>query len=193
MSIDSSSWDSVSIRSPHKSKGRLSSQNLWWWAVLFQSAPLTKARGDSVQSIKLQPMLLFQSAPLTKARGDLSIAQPIVDTDPFQSAPLTKARGDRGLRLRRRYGHLFQSAPLTKARGDRIDTHLRELNDVSIRSPHKSKGRLWLTSRWLVCGYCFNPLPSQKQGETSEEQMSTTQDQVSIRSPHKSKGRLLNP
>ena len=63
----------------------------------------------------------------------------------FQSAPLTEARGDQ-IRLCRRSASrsLFQSAPLTEARGDgrvrylAIETHRSR---VSIRSPHRSKGR----------------------------------------------------
>ena len=83
---------------------------------------------------------------------------------------------------------------------------------VSIRSPHKSKGRLKqaearfadelfqsapLTkargdpSGWpaLPERICFNPLPSQKQGETRLLLGPQPMSEVSIRSPHKSKGR----
>ena len=85
---------------------------------MFQSAPLTKARGDlavvhqiegavlvSIRSPhqskgRLPPVIretvasMFQSAPLTKARGDASIVRPASILSVFQSAPLTKARGD---------------------------------------------------------------------------------------------------
>ena len=37
---------------------------------------------------------LFQSAPLTKARGDGDWETPEWEDNVFQSAPLTKARGD---------------------------------------------------------------------------------------------------
>ena len=42
-------------------------------------------------------------------------------------------------------------------------------------------------SLWTTC---FNPLPSQKQGETRVEHIDLIHVLVSIRSPHKSKGRL---
>ena len=60
---------------------------------------------------------------------------------------------------------MFQSAPLTKARGD----------VGARRPPARTTG--------------FNPLPSQKQGETPSTLGGRTARHVSIRSPHKSKGR----
>ena len=61
----------VSIRSPHKSKGRhCQSLQVPWFISLFQSAPLTKARGDLLDRARRGKVLRFQSAPLTKARGD---------------------------------------------------------------------------------------------------------------------------
>ena len=67
----------VSIRSPHKSKGRriLSARGRYrLFESRFQSAPLTKARGDNRISPDKTPRRApqFQSAPLTKARGDSS-------------------------------------------------------------------------------------------------------------------------
>ena len=41
-------------------------------------------------------MILFQSAPLTEARGDSSFWYRLMPIDRFQSAPLTEARGDKG-------------------------------------------------------------------------------------------------
>ena len=98
-----------------------------------------------------------------------------------------------------------------------LDVVVPELVVVSIRSPHKSKGRLSTDAATACSPGCFNPLPSQKQGETwlrtpasswttsfnplpSQKQGETLfLDQqledggVSIRSPHKSKGRLDLP
>ena len=69
----------------------------------------------------------------------------------------------------------FQSAPLTEARGDVVQgvaVSIREARlkamSVSIRSPHRSKGRLEAT--WPFHADLF----------------------VSIRSPHRSKGRRVN-
>ena len=60
----------------------------------------------------------------------------------FQSAPLTEARGDKCQRHSENHPFAFQSAPLTEARGD-------------------LPAQIDATAYW-----CFNPLPSPKQGET---------------------------
>ena len=63
----------VSIRSPYRSKGRY---NLVHRPLgrhsMFQSAPLTEARGDEAGSRcqRIVTTSVFQSAPLTEARGD---------------------------------------------------------------------------------------------------------------------------
>ena len=181
----------VSIRSPHKSKGRPSSWATWFVPSMFQSAPLTKARGDRRQHGLCGLLLGFNPLPSQKQgetsavailwlSGHVSIRSPHKSkgrhpsaaragaTRLFQSAPLTKARGD-GLQLGHpRIWRLFQSAPLTKARGDRA----------------RRAGRTGPPR--------FNPLPSQKQGETFLQGCTSCQLQVSIRSPHKSKGRRLS-
>ena len=67
----------VSIRSPHRSKGRLTSRHAITArppSCQFQSAPLTEARGDHWCREFLADALIatrFQSAPLTEARGDV--------------------------------------------------------------------------------------------------------------------------
>ena len=159
---------------------------------MFQSAPLTKARGDLVaqehvvggagvsirsphQSKGRQSAIAhpthgfgFQSAPLTKARGDSFIRWDTSISLVFQSAPLTKARGD--LRVLSHYwvSTKFQSAPLTKARGDALGEQVdQQVISVSIRSPHQSKGRRPSRGRPKRWRGCFNPLPSPKQGETA--------------------------
>ena len=95
----------VSIRSPHRSKGRHSRQRACDTTFLagFQSAPLTEARGDTkgVHGSTINTPIRFQSAPLTEARGDTIVStfrhRPL---RVLQSAPLTEARGDTRLRLR---------------------------------------------------------------------------------------------
>ena len=133
---------------------------------MFQSAPLTEARGDALPSGWRGNLPSFNPLPLPKQGETLPIVQPIVSFD-----------------------------------------------DVSIRSPHRSKGRPTrspITSAALTCfnplpspkqgetflcwgcGFrltCFNPLPSPKQGETGETVRIQHLDRVSIRSPHRSKGR----
>ncbi len=87
--------------------------------------------------------------------------------------------------------HLFQSAPLTEARGDQqpkdgwVCFHC-----VSIRSPHRSKGRSATKGRMGLLPLRFNPLPSPKQGEMRRQFDQRQFDRVSIRSPHRSKGRF---
>ena len=180
--------DGVSIRSPHRSKGRLSSPLASMTAEQFQSAPLTEARGDTAAVATAAGLIMFQSAPLTEARGDAILAPFALGGRCFNPLPSPK-QGETGCRRRWR----------------------RRLG-VSIRSPHRSKGRLWkigdlphgslfqsapLTeargdgySLVLPCGFsCFNPLPSPKQGETLSLRLSRLEVDVSIRSPHRSKGR----
>ena len=84
----------VSIRSPHQSKGRQDQSRYRGSSRAFQSAPLTKARGDTPIRTADCPPKKFQSAPLTKARGDVNPVTAPRFAAEFQSAPLTKARGD---------------------------------------------------------------------------------------------------
>ena len=155
----------VSIRSPHKSKGRPRITALAYADSVFQSAPLTKARGDTATPYRLDGGKMFQSAPLTKARGDRAFfcgddhkrsfnplpsqkqgetdGQPLaclVDPVSIRSPHKSKGRLVSGVSCCSM--SWFQSAPLTKARGDRRAVH---------RDRHHPR---------------FNPLPSQKQGET---------------------------
>ena len=156
----------VSIRSPHQSKGR---------------PPWPQRRA-------VRPS--FQSAPLTKARGDLFRARDSGDIDTFQSAPLTKARGDahcRGETLLRLLVSI-RSPHQSKGRRDSVRGALPEDAQVSIRSPHQSKGRRLGPPPPHPIGTGFNPLPSPKQGETHQVRKLRRRGRVSIRSPHQSKG-----
>ena len=110
---------------------------------VFQSAPLTKARGDQPTQPTVAQVEAFQSAPLTKARGDSDGSFLGSERTSFNPLPSQKQGetpvGAAGCAPQR----VFQSAPLTKARGDR----------PAIRRSRSGHLR-------------FNPLPSQKQGET---------------------------
>ena len=132
----------VSIRSPHRSKGRPCSACRRPSLAVFQSAPLTEARGDRryrwawpvascfnplpspkqgetpCRRTAPAPHPEFQSAPLTEARGDVREALDSKWSEEFQSAPLTEARGDATTARMRSALCRFQSAPLTEARGD---------------------------------------------------------------------------
>ena len=202
----------VSIRSPHKSKGRL----LWGarrqCSYTFQSAPLTKARGDLPTPTDPPSLPEFQSAPLTKARGDLSRQRwdaPLVRFNPLPSqkqgettdsklpphASIVSIRSPHKSKGRPeglgpcRQRLLFQSAPLTKARGDPADTPSRGYSICFNPLPSQKQGEtrpIYLDLHGLRG---FNPLPSQKQGETDRHGHIKLAGDVSIRSPHKSKGR----
>ena len=131
----------VSIRSPHKSKGRHSMISWRWFRRMFQSAPLTKARGDIAPSSWWLAQPSFNPLPSQK-QGETGGFSPGGFSPGVSIRSPHKSKGRRlildiGIGILR-----FQSAPLTKARGDVL---------------------LALLSRG---DYCFNPLPSQKQGET---------------------------
>ena len=157
----------VSIRSPHRSKGRLGTLRRPARAHQFQSAPLTEARGDplGVAHAYVARKQSFNPLPSPKQgeTPDTSAVGP-VDTK-FQSAPLTEARGDRPAPTR--YIDLIGFNPLPSPKQG--ETAKRKGNLffglVSIRSPHRSKGR-------LLSGACKHYTRI-----------------VSIRSPHRSKGR----
>ena len=79
----------------------------------------------------------------------------------FQSAPLTVARGDVEIIDKKPNHQKFQSAPLTVARGDeQTACKPRSWGLVSIRSPHRSKGRFQQVFNHCIGVNGFNPLPS---------------------------------
>ena len=145
-------WDNVSIRSPHRSKGRRRAAEFGGEGVSFNPLP-SPSKGSQLRKIFHPQRFLFQSAPLTEARGD------------YTPSMFTHTR-----KLKE-----FQSAPLTEARGDMFDAsaifglYLTLL--VSIRSPHRSKGRHAATS------------------QVNWKRILPQNLRVSIRSPHRSKGR----
>ena len=138
---------------------------------LFQSAPLTEARGDVEAGPRSRAATAaFQSAPLTEARGDALVdlfgaadRRPVSIRSPHRSeGRFTAGRRGRGHSIL-----LFQSAPLTEARGDAqgIRRWGGQALGVSIRSPHRSEGRSEIGRR------------------------EGCRPRVSIRSPHRSEGR----
>ena len=132
----------VSIRSPHKSKGRQKMLARFCSVQRFQSAPLTKARGDNIPSPGSTSSKSFNPLPSQKQGETSAQRHQIFSSYQFQSAPLTKARGDESSHdhadplpsfnplpsqkqgetplcdARSPPAEPFQSAPLTKARGD---------------------------------------------------------------------------
>ena len=131
----------------------------------------------------------------------------------FQSAPLTEARGDSPRAASRARASCFNPLPSPKQGETRLHRDLARRCRVSIRSPHRSKGRPIPPRSRRRRIHCFNPLPSPKQGETQRPRraanrllgfnplpspkqgetslsgLSNAHRPVSIRSPHRSKGR----
>ena len=102
---------------------------------------------------------LFQSAPLTGARGDHGKSRAANLPSEFQSAPLTGARGDANSLVTVSGGAQFQSAPLTGARGDVCKSSCASPYSVSIRSPDRSQGRPAGRRQATRNARRFNPLP----------------------------------
>ena len=109
----------VSIRSPHRSKGRPRPRSRPRRShSRFNPLPSPKQGETHANDIVGFGLAMFQSAPLTEARGDLDLAEASLACNRFQSAPLTEARGDARPSLLSSSTYSFQSAPLTEARGD---------------------------------------------------------------------------
>ena len=158
---------------------------------MFQSAPLTEARGDerkrpinahtptvSIRSPHRSkgrrlptdgstPCVLFQSAPLTEARGDLEIFVVASMLRGFNPLPSPK-QGETGkeMSVHAPTNVSIRSPHRSKGR-PKPGAHTQEVAPVSIRSPHRSKGRRWCSAPTRGLDTRFNPLPSPKQGETS--------------------------
>ena len=136
--------------------------------------------------------------------------------DMFQSAPCTEVQGDAGPRIRPKVIQAFQSAPCTEVQGDflKITGNTRSTS-VSIRSLHRSTGRLSTIvftvrdndgfnplpapkyremkeiARPHHRNFSFNPLPAPKYREIKPKTSFNRWMMVSIRSLHRSTGRYL--
>ncbi len=132
---------SVSIRSPYRSKGRRFGMSKKKSPEMFQSAPLTEARGDKVAVSKVLPLVMFQSAPLTEARGDLMPS----DLRPFEISfnplPLPKQGETHPGQIKSDLRPSFNPLPLPKQGETFIGIVFNVIDEVSIRSPYRSKGR----------------------------------------------------
>ena len=131
----------VSIRSPHRSKGRPRAWDTEPLPSLFQSAPLTEARGDRYSIVCLSFANVFQSAPLTEARGDPELGTPSRCHPCFNPLPSPK-QGETDTRLSVCLLLMcFNPLPSPKQGETAYEWLWGELGGVSIRSPHRSKGR----------------------------------------------------
>ena len=133
----------VSIRSPHRSEGRCCgwrSPTRTLAMNLFQSAPLTEARGDHPQCIYLSHQVVSIRSPhRSEGRCVLSNGFGRIFHVSIRSPHRSEGRSRSSFTSGRTSA--FQSAPLTEARGD-LDRRRDQAQDVvSIRSPHRSEGR----------------------------------------------------
>ena len=122
--------------------------------ALFQSAPLTEARGDIYPQVRSPPTIFLRFNPLPSPKQGETIpthggCRPLDEA--FQSAPLTEARGDNaGHQISARPSYRFNPLPSPKQ---------GETWTVRVLADYKASG--------------FNPLPSPKQGETKGLQNNT--------------------
>ena len=131
----------VSIRSPHRSKGRPRCYKAYSSIWSFQSAPLTEARGDTSSPAMRSGGTCFNPLPSPKQGETGELYSYGLNSQVSIRSP-HRSKGRRSLAQSPRVRLLFQSAPLTEARGD--------------RSGMDEQAKLG----------SFNPLPSPKQGET---------------------------
>ena len=138
----------------------------------------------------------FQSAPLTKARGDppsrgrrrrvRSRFNPLPSQKQGETYPRKRISGLRRVSIRSphkskgrpnslMFSLLFRLVSIRsphKSKGRRAERERpKGQGGVSIRSPHKSKGRPRPTRSRSAPVQSFNPLPSQKQGETARRRI----------------------
>ena len=134
---------------------------------MFQSAPLTEARGDAYTWRSFSDRTSFNPLPSQKQGETLAGRQAAVSDSSFNPLPSQKQ------------GETLRAAPRPAP--------VRSFNPL----PSQKQGETNLHSRLCAAQEGFNPLPSQKQGETTHNHSKNNTLCVSIRSPHRSKGRLV--
>ena len=197
----------VSIRSPHRSEGRLVDRRRNGATVhTFQSAPPTGVRGDfrgpgtrtyvdyvSIRSPHRSEGRLTKRFNCFRCFNPLPPPEFATLLNRFQSAPPTGVRGDaivfKGFVKSQ---NMFQSAPPTGVRGDFLHQSASDASDkVSIRSPHRSEGRFSHAS-FISQSHVFQSAPpTGVRGDYCRQAAERNSNcDVSIRSPHRSEGRL---
>ena len=128
----------------------------------------------------------IRSPHRSKGRPDLAIMR--LAENSFQSAPLTEARGDPAVQAIRPYRHRsFNPLPSPK-QGETAPRKSRCRGLVSIRSPHRSKGRPLQIGCSRYDRVSIRS-PHRSKGRHHRSHRMQTVVPVSIRSPHRSKGR----
>ena len=158
---------SVSIRSPHQSKGRPNTASTFSEKVVFQSAPLTKARGDASGQLAKRGYGRFNPLPSPK-QGET----PSANSNPQCSAsfnPLPSPKQGEtasGTSTTSRSRACFNPLPSPKQgetrRGEEQELKLVGFNPL----PSPKQGETARADFASIAVARFNPLPSPKQGET---------------------------
>ena len=133
----------VSIRSPHRSKGRRVPLSVNAWRNLFQSAPLTEARGDLESLMNFKVENGFNPLPSPK-QGETHCARACSKRRGSCFNPLPSPKQGETARYSRWYRAwaCFNPLPSPKQGETVLQAALTSYYHVSIRSPHRSKGRL---------------------------------------------------
>ena len=203
----------VSIRSPHRSEGRRGTGKFMkdGFFVSIRSPHRSEGRHSIMEDTDNTEVVSIRSPH--RSEGRPMVSGIVRSRNGFQSAPLTEARGDACKMEQPEYMKCFNPLPSPKRGETTIQNTIDHLENVSIRSPHRSEGRpieqrffpygiefqsAPLTeARGDFIGTCsrakhwsgFNPLPSPKRGETFSSDRECQTPMVSIRSPHRSEGR----
>ena len=131
----------------------------------------------------------FQSAPLTKARGDWMAGKKSLALRSFNPLPSPKQGETHPPRWTRSETPCFNPLPSPK-QGETPSVSEGVAEGTSFNPlPSPKQGETRPTKRSEKCNLSFNPLPSPKQGETRPDWSLRATASVSIRSPHQSKGR----
>ena len=159
---------------------------------MFQSAPLTEARGDRPAMPRHLSHGRFNPLPSPK-QGETTIMLKIpLAIFGFNPLPSPKQGETRLYSVDASDASTFQSAPLTEARGDSMAYfRYNRTCEVSIRSPHRSKGRPAGNHR-VMLHHMFQSAPlTEARGDDTDAHLCHRVLRVSIRSPHRSKGRRI--
>ncbi len=159
-----------------------------WWRWCFNPLPSPKRGETRYCSIIRRAQPRFNPLPSPK-RGETASFVPVWDNIPFQSAPLTEARGDH-----LSPGTSYHSTSVSIRSPHRSEGRLYRRNcrtrdrEVSIRSPHRSEGRQSRAAKKTQPAK-FQSAPLTEARGDRDEQRDEDEEDVSIRSPHRSEGR----
>ena len=184
----------VSIRSPHQSKGRpVKGMAHYKNKLCFNPLPSPK-QGETLRvCLANRRRGVFQSAPLTKARGDLTISE---KAKAIGRVSIRSPHQSKGRPYKVRYTTYDMSVSIRSPHQSKGRPGLVRLDNrviaVSIRSPHQSKGRPTDNGQRQAVLAVSIRSPHQSKGRRPSRYAVELGFVVSIRSPHQSKGRPRN-